>query len=647
MNFLSIKSRIKQQIFFVVLFVALIFSFKVSAENVNNDILVKSYSYPSINFYIDINKDSTVDVIEKETFKFNGEYHLGWRSLLLNKIDDITDIQVIDGNTNIPLNYTSSRLEKTNSNNWGYYTVFQQNGSKNIEWYFNEKDSIHSWILKYKLHGAIGFYKDHDELYYNLVTDFTVPIDRIDAIVILPEDIKIDELFSSYLSNSKGYFGKEKVDNRTFVFYANSIEPGGDFTIAPGWQKGMIDKNAYWLDFMSIYRNSIYSILLILLTGLGSLIYWYVREKRPMNKMTIITQFEPPENLPPAMAEIILKERISDKALPATIIDLAYRGYLTIKEEKYSIKEKIMNGNGFLIYLIVIPIFFFELKDLISKLSLSYVLLSGIIIVFMLIKLILSSSGSEYVLTKTDKDRGNLKEYEKKYLRVLFSSGESFSTFKEKNNTDRNHSQDMYKQIQEVRKILYNEMDINIKAYEVAPKWTNRASYLGIIWFIFIFVNTFLLNISGGFNQRYFIIISVIISSLIIYLTLTNPRLNTEGRALKAEWLGFKLYLNTAERYRLQNLTPEMFEKYLSYAMVFGIEKKWAKAFDDMNISAPSWYTGGVYNSSGVIAGSMASNFSASSFSSSFSSSFASSFSSAGGAGGGSGGGGGGGGGAS
>ena len=41
---------------------------------------------------------------------------------------------------------------------------------------------------------------------------------------------------------------------------------------------------------------------------------------------------------------------------------------------------------------------------------------------------------------------------------------------------------------------------------------------------------------------------------------------------------------------RLQNLTPELFERYLPYAMIFGIEKKWAKAFEAMHLSPPQWY---------------------------------------------------------
>jgi len=65
------------------------------------------------------------------------------------------------------------------------------------------------------------------------------------------------------------------------------------------------------------------------------------------------------------------------------------------------------------------------------------------------------------------------------------------------------------------------------------------------------------------------------------------------------EILGFKMYMDTAERYRVQNLTPETFEKFLSYAIVFGIEKQWAEKFKDIYKGQPDWYEGdlGTWNS--------------------------------------------------
>jgi len=150
-----------------------------------------------------------------------------------------------------------------------------------------------------------------------------------------------------------------------------------------------------------------------------------------------------------------------------------------------------------------------------------------------------------------------------------------------------------------------------------------------------------------GNSQFLFLALTTIISVIGLYAFIKyEARLSDQGIKLKEDWLGFKMYLKTAEKYRMQNLKPEFFEKYLPYAMIFGVEKKWARAFESMHIPQPSWYAGSAYAAGASSPSNLAGSFSPSAFSASFTSSFTSAFSSgAGGASGGGGAGGGGGGG--
>ena len=127
---------------------------------------------------------------------------------------------------------------------------------------------------------------------------------------------------------------KTQTDARTFVFTADNVRPGESVTIAPGWQKGIVSHHAYYIDLFFIYWGIFSALLLILLSIIFSILHWYFLEKVPMEKLVIIPQYEPPQNLSPAMAEIIVKENISKSAWPATIVDLACRGYLTIEEDE-------------------------------------------------------------------------------------------------------------------------------------------------------------------------------------------------------------------------------------------------------------------------------------------------------------------------
>jgi uncharacterized membrane protein YgcG len=71
------------------------------------------------------------------------------------------------------------------------------------------------------------------------------------------------------------------------------------------------------------------------------------------------------------------------------------------------------------------------------------------------------------------------------------------------------------------------------------------------------------------------------------------PAKTLEGAKMLNQILGFRMYLNTAERFRVQDLTPETFEKFLPYAMVFNIEKQWAERFKDIYKVNPNWYESG------------------------------------------------------
>jgi len=71
-----------------------------------------------------------------------------------------------------------------------------------------------------------------------------------------------------------------------------------------------------------------------------------------------------------------------------------------------------------------------------------------------------------------------------------------------------------------------------------------------------------------------------------------------EGNEIFHELKGLRMYINTAERHRIEfHNDPEkfrgVFEKLLPFAMIFGLEKKWAKEFKDLyKDTQPDWYRG-------------------------------------------------------
>jgi uncharacterized membrane protein len=50
-----------------------------------------------------------------------------------------------------------------------------------------------------------------------------------------------------------------------------------------------------------------------------------------------------------------------------------------------------------------------------------------------------------------------------------------------------------------------------------------------------------------------------------------------------------------SDRFNRMIKTPQMFEKFLPFAMALGVEKNWTKAFQGIMTQPPDWYRGSSY----------------------------------------------------
>jgi hypothetical protein len=75
---------------------------------------------------------------------------------------------------------------------------------------------------------------------------------------------------------------------------------------------------------------------------------------------------------------------------------------------------------------------------------------------------------------------------------------------------------------------------------------------------------------------------------------LVMPARSAAGVRALGKVRGFKDFLARVEKGRLEKLddTPQLFEKYLPYAMAFGVDNRWAEAFANIAVPRPQWYRG-------------------------------------------------------
>jgi len=247
-------------------------------------------------------------------------------------------------------------------------------------------------------------------------------------------------------------------------------------------------------------------------------------------KLTTIPHYEPPKNMFPMLAGAIYTKALTPKHITAQIVQMAIDGYIKIRQE--------------------------------GKRS--------------------------YVLEK-DQIEKNIPE---DTVRALYAD-----LFKGKNEVNINDiPSDFYTTVNSLKK------SIDTKLYEEkyfsreSKKLWNKFLLIGFFGiFVTFMVATPLASIAAtGWT------IGIAISSIILIILTSRIELrNTLGNKVFAELEGLRMYIDTAEKHRIEfHNDPEkylgVFEKLLPYAIIFGLEKKWAKEFEDLYKEPPSWYAGDI-----------------------------------------------------
>lgn len=211
--------------------------------------------------------------------------------------------------------------------------------------YFGRSDrfvehGIHTYEFRYRVGRMIGFFDEHDELYWNVTgNSWSFPIDKASATVRLgfaaPRDQLMVDGYTGRLGSSDQDYGRFLDDDGNLNFQANRPLPASHgLTIVVGWPKGFVDEptavtRAGWL--VRDNRN-----LLTVIAGLLLMLIYYVPVWRSHGKDpeagVVITRYEPPDGFSPASLRYIRQMYYDDKVMTAAVVNLAVNGYLEIDD---------------------------------------------------------------------------------------------------------------------------------------------------------------------------------------------------------------------------------------------------------------------------------------------------------------------------
>ncbi len=122
---------------------------------------------------------------------------------------------------------------------------------------------FYSYTIKYRTENQIGFFEDHDELYFNAIgSDWTFKILSGSTTVILPKGVSIDDVKTQAYTGKDGEYGnyyesyiKENQSVQAEFYLTNELQPGEGFSFVVSWPKGFV-KEPVLYDKLITYMKS-------------------------------------------------------------------------------------------------------------------------------------------------------------------------------------------------------------------------------------------------------------------------------------------------------------------------------------------------------------------------------------------------------
>jgi uncharacterized membrane protein YgcG len=467
---------------------------------------------------------------------------------------------------------------------------------------------VHTYVIRYTTTRQLGFFSGYDELYWNVTGNgWAFPIDRAEVLIRLPQAVPFGPERAFY-TGPQGATGHdaEVVSERPGEIVIGSTAPLAPYeglTVAVRWPKGVVAEppkpSAARLAVQDQAPRA--TALAGLLALLGYYFIAWKRAGRGPRAGTVVPLFAPPEDMSAAAVRYVKRMGFDDRCFAAAIVESGVRREL-----------KLVEGD----------------KPLIGSAKTTLVRTPG---------------------------QGNLQGGERAMLDELFKGSNSIEM------DDANHArfgaarEALQKKLEDAYKgglfvgnlawawvgiplvvaamllvatavafsdLYMTSFERGIPALGLAlmlvalllrlrgargwVAWTLGAACTlgGIVLLIlsFVFLSQAVPFGSWGWMLAPLLALPLVLSA---FAWMAAP--TSDGRAVMDRIAGFEQYLSITEEERLEALhppekTPELFERFLPYAIALGVENRWADKFASVLAAAAAdptrqggtfgWYSG-------------------------------------------------------
>ncbi len=438
------------------------------------------------------------------------------------------------------------------------YTTYKSNGNTVLRIGDPSRTvtGVQSYEIKYSVQNVVSFFADHDELFWDINGDqWDQPFQLVTARFHVPTDLS-DKLqdrqacysgtFGSLVSNCQITRADES-SGKLVTVTAPSLGPRETLSVVLGFNSGTFAPYT-WRDGLSDHQKDIVIGLVSLMALVVSFRHWWLKGRDPKGAGVIVPQYGPPKNISVLDAGILQDYHLDNKDITAVLIDLAVRGYVTIVEED----KKVL----------------------------------GI------------KTGTKNNLILNNPDTSKLTDYETTLLTTVFDAPLKAGSTKS-----------LGKYISGMQRAIEGIGSTALERLTKAGLFDTNPQRPGYGRLVLLLILAGLMAFIGFKTEAYFgASFSLGVILIIVLLILHMPRRSRMGALYNDDLKGLKMYMSLAEADRIKMLqspgaryaenahepkrTVKLFEKLLPFAIIFGVEKQWAKQFEGIYTTPPNWYHG-------------------------------------------------------
>src|SRR5215204_6594325 len=533
----------------------------------------RSVVWANIEVTVELREDSSFHVTERDRINFiNGPFRSGYREIPLARIEAVDNITAgeVGSDTVQPYHYVQPRDFSADVPNT--YTYREVGTTLRIEWSFPKTTSqTRTFQIDYDAYGVLRVYNDADPAYQQIswigvgqeITE-NAPVNNATLRFVLPQPVDPGRTFIQGPGSERPE--DHTTDGQTWTWTANNLGKGDSLeaslrfeplvlATAPSWQEAIDRQEQQQAEraAMGGRLNLLFlglGLLIAIGGGLGALATWWSRGRDP--EVGPVAEFipDPPDNLPPGVIGALLDEQVDQRDIVATLVDLGQRGVLRIDRTE---------GQG------------------------------------------IFGRGGDFTLTALQ-DEPKVLRFERELLEALFGSkvksGEHVSLSEVKGRFAAAQPQ--------IQRHLYDEL-VERGYFTVSPERTRgRWKSIGVFALIVAIVGGCIATSSlAKIAPVIFlpIVALVAIGLIIVVMSRFMPRKAPAGAEAAAKWRAFRNYLASIERYEKLDEAQGIFDRFLPYAIAFGLESSWVEKFSRVPTASPGWYGGDVTTSPGPFAG--------------------------------------------